>query len=205
MVAFLTDVAERVGPASRWVHYGLTSSDVLDTGLALAIARARDLLLEGQRALTATLRELALRHADTLCVGRTHGVHAEPTTFGLKLAGYAMESRRNEERLAEAVRGASVGKLSGAVGTYSNVDPSVERHVAGALGLRPVPATQVIARDRHAEVEGGRCEAEPAAEREQAAAARGDHTLGPAQGSGPRAGHRPAPGHLVGQVQVVTP
>jgi adenylosuccinate lyase len=109
VVAFLTDVAERVGPASRWIHYGLTSSDVLDTGLALAIRRAGEGLLAGQAALTATLRDLALRHAGTLCVGRTHGVHAEPTTFGLKLAGHAMESRRNEERLAEAVRGAAVG------------------------------------------------------------------------------------------------
>ena len=153
VVAFLTDVAERVGPASRWVHYGLTSSDVLDTALALAIARAGDLLLAGQRALTATLRELALRHADTLCVGRTHGVHAEPTTFGLKLAGYAMESRRNEERLAEAVRGASVGKLSGAVGTYAMLDPELEAEVLRELGVGGEPvATQVVARDRHAQL-----------------------------------------------------
>jgi adenylosuccinate lyase len=151
VVAFLTDVAERVGPASRWVHYGLTSSDVLDTGLGLAVARAGDLLLDGQRALTATLRELALRHADTLAAGRTHGVHAEPTTFGLKMAGYATESRRNEERLAEAIRGAAVGKLSGAVGTYAMLDPELEAEVLAELGIAGEPiATQVVARDRHA-------------------------------------------------------
>jgi adenylosuccinate lyase len=151
VVAFLTDVAERVGPASRWVHYGLTSSDVLDTGLALAIRRAGDALLAEQAALTATLRDLALRHADALCAGRTHGVHAEPTTFGLKLAGHAFESRRNEERLAEAVRAAAVGKLSGAVGTYAMLDPALEAEVLGGLGIAPEPvATQVVARDRHA-------------------------------------------------------
>jgi adenylosuccinate lyase len=153
VVAFLTDVAERVGPAARWIHYGLTSSDVLDTGLALAIRRAGDLLLAEQAALTATLRELALRHADALCAGRTHGVHAEPTTFGLKLAGHAMESRRNEERLAEAVRGAAVGKLSGAVGTYAMLDPDLEAEVLGELGIDGEPvATQVVARDRHAQL-----------------------------------------------------
>jgi adenylosuccinate lyase len=151
VVAFLTDVAERVGPASRWVHYGMTSSDVLDTGLALAIRRSGDLLLAEQAALTATLRDLALRHADTLCVGRTHGIHAEPTTFGLKLANHAMESRRNEERLAASIAGASVGKLSGAVGTYAMLDPALEADVLGALGIGAEPvATQVVARDRHA-------------------------------------------------------
>ena len=155
VVAFLTDVAERVGPASRWIHYGMTSSDVLDTGLALAILRAGDLLLAEQAALTATLRDLALRHADTLCVGRTHGIHAEPTTFGLRLAGHAMESRRNEERLADAVRGAAVGKLSGAVGTYAMLDPALEAEVLGELGIGAEPvATQVVARDRHAQLVG---------------------------------------------------
>jgi adenylosuccinate lyase len=151
VVAFLTDVAEHVGPASRWVHYGMTSSDVLDTGLALAVKRAGALLLAGQAALTATLRDMALRHRDTLCVGRTHGIHAEPTTFGLKLAGHALESRRNEERLADAVAGASVGKLSGAVGTYAMLEPAIEADVLEALGIAGEPiATQVVARDRHA-------------------------------------------------------
>ena len=153
VVAFLTDVNERVGPASRWIHYGMTSSDVLDTGLALAIRRSGALLLAEQAALTATLRDLALRHADTLCVGRTHGIHAEPTTFGLKLANHAMESRRNEERLAEAIRGASVGKLSGAVGTYAMLDPAIEAEVLAELGIAGEPvATQVVARDRHAQL-----------------------------------------------------
>ena len=153
VVAFLTDVNERVGPASRWIHYGMTSSDVLDTGLALAIQRSGALLLAEQAALTATLRELALRHADTLCVGRTHGIHAEPTTFGLKLANHAMESRRNEERLAEAIAGASVGKLSGAVGTYAMLDPAIEARVLHELGIDGEPvATQVVARDRHAQL-----------------------------------------------------
>jgi adenylosuccinate lyase len=151
VVAFLTDVAERVGPASRWVHYGMTSSDVLDTGLALAVRRAGDLLLAEQAALTATLRDLALRHAGTLCVGRTHGIHAEPTTFGLRLAGHAMESRRNEERLADAIGDAAVGKLSGAVGTYAMLDPALEAEVLDELGIGGEPvATQVVARDRHA-------------------------------------------------------
>ncbi|MGD9695554.1 MAG: adenylosuccinate lyase [Thermoleophilia bacterium] len=149
VVAFLTDVAERVGPASRWVHYGMTSSDVLDTGLALGIARAGQLLLAEQAGLTATLKELSLRHAGTICVGRTHGIHAEPTTFGLKLAGHALESRRNEERLAEALRGAAVGKLSGAVGTYAMLDPAIEAEVLDALAIGTEPvATQVVARDR---------------------------------------------------------
>jgi adenylosuccinate lyase len=153
VVAFLTDVAERVGPASRWIHYGVTSSDVLDTGLALAVAEAGAMLVEGQAALTRALRDRALEHRHTVCVGRTHGVHAEPTTFGLKLAGHAMESRRNEERLRRAVAGASVGKLSGAVGTYAMLDPALEAEVMAELGLTAEPvATQVVARDRHAEL-----------------------------------------------------
>jgi adenylosuccinate lyase len=151
VVAFLTDVAERVGPASRWIHYGMTSSDVLDTALALAIARAGVIVLDGAAALTRTLRDRALEHAGTLSVGRTHGVHAEPTSFGLKLAGFAFESRRNEERLRAALEGAAVGKLSGAVGTYATLDPDLEAEVLGALGLGREPAsTQVVARDRHA-------------------------------------------------------
>ena len=151
VVAFLTDVAERVGPASRWIHYGMTSSDVLDTGLALAIRRAGALLLAEQAALTTTLRDMALAHADVPSVGRTHGVHAEPTTFGLKIAGFAFESRRNEERLRLAIEDAATGTLSGAVGTYATLDPELESAVLGALALRGEPAaTQVVARDRHA-------------------------------------------------------
>lgn len=149
VVAFLTDVNERVGPASRWIHYGMTSSDVLDTGLALAIRRAGDLIMAEQAALTAVLRDMALRHQDTLCVGRTHGVHAEPTTFGLKIANHALESRRNEERLAAAIDEAAVGKLSGAVGTYAMLDPAIEARVLDELGIEGEPiATQVVARDR---------------------------------------------------------
>ncbi len=153
VVAFLTDVNERIGPASRWVHYGMTSSDVLDTGLGLAIKRSGELLLAGQAALTAALKALALRHRDTVCVGRTHGVHAEPTSFGLKMATFAMESRRNEERLARAVEQASVGALSGAVGTYATLSPELELEVLSELGLGAEPAsTQVVARDRHADL-----------------------------------------------------
>ena len=153
MVAFLTDVAERVGPASRWVHYGLTSSDVLDTGLALAIRRAGDLLLGEQAALTATLRELALRHADTLCVGRTHGVHAEPTTFGLKLAGHAMESRRNEERLAEASASRPWASSRAPSAPTRCSTPSSRPRCCVELGIGGEPvATQVVARDRHAQL-----------------------------------------------------
>jgi adenylosuccinate lyase len=153
VVAFLTDVAEHVGPASRWIHYGMTSSDVLDTGLGLAIRRGGDLLIAGQGRLTAVLKDLALRHRDVVAVGRTHGVHAEPTSFGLKLAGFAFESRRNEERLRRAVDEASVGCLSGAVGTYATLPPDLEHEVLTELGLGVEPAsTQVVARDRHADL-----------------------------------------------------
>ncbi|HMM48423.1 MAG TPA: adenylosuccinate lyase [Miltoncostaeaceae bacterium] len=155
VVAFLTDVNERIGPASRWIHYGLTSSDVLDTAGGLAIKRAGELLLNEQAALTATLKAAALRHRDTLCAGRTHGVHGEVTTFGLKLANHAMESRRNERRLEAAIRDASAGTLSGAVGTYAMLDPDIEAQVLDELGLEvePIP-TQVVARDRYAQLVG---------------------------------------------------
>ncbi len=153
VVAFLTDVAEHIGPASRWVHYGMTSSDVLDTAMGLGIARAGALLATAQAELTATLRVRAIEHWDTIAVGRTHGIHAEPTTFGAKLAGHAFESRRNEERLARAVAGAAVGSLSGAVGTYATLEPGVEADVLGELELGIEPAaTQVVARDRHADL-----------------------------------------------------
>ena len=153
VVAFLTNVNENIGPASRWVHYGMTSSDVLDTGLALAMAQSGKILVEGQKALTQALKARAIEHRHTLCVGRTHGVHAEPTTFGLRLAGFAFESKRNEERLARAHEQIAYGKLSGAVGTYAMLEPGVEAEVMDELGLRCEPiATQVIPRDRHAEV-----------------------------------------------------
>jgi adenylosuccinate lyase len=153
VVAFLTDVAEHVGPASRWVHYGMTSSDVLDTGLGIALAKAGEIILREQAALTAALTARAVEHADTLCVGRTHGIHAEPTTFGLKLAGHAFESHRNEERLGRAFANVAVGKLSGAVGTYAMLAPDLEAEVMAELGLAVEPAaTQVVARDRHAEL-----------------------------------------------------
>ncbi len=153
VVAFLTNVNENIGPASRWVHYGMTSSDVLDTGLALAMVQSGKILVEGQRALTQALKERAIEHRNTLCVGRTHGVHAEPTTFGLRLAGFAFESKRNEERLARAHEQIAYGKLSGAVGTYAMLEPGVEAEVMDELGLKCEPvATQVIPRDRHAEV-----------------------------------------------------
>jgi adenylosuccinate lyase len=155
VIAFLTDVAEHVGPASRWVHYGMTSSDTVDTAQALALRRAGEILLAEQAALTRTLRDRALEHWETVCVGRTHGVHAEPMTFGLKLAGHAFESRRNEERLSAAFAGAAVGKLSGAVGTYATFPPDLEAEVLAALGIGGEPiATQIVARDRHAALVG---------------------------------------------------
>ena len=153
VVAFLTNVNENIGPASRWIHYGMTSSDVLDTGLALAMVQSGRIIVEGQRALTQALKARAVEHRDTLCVGRTHGVHAEPTTFGLRLAGFAMESKRNEQRLQAAHEQIAFGKLSGAVGTYAMLEPGVEAEVMQELGLQVEPvATQVIPRDRHAEV-----------------------------------------------------
>jgi adenylosuccinate lyase len=153
VVAFLTDVAEHVGPASRWIHFGMTSSDVLDTGLGLAIGRAGALLIDEQAALTRTLRDLALTHRDTVSVGRTHGVHAEPTSFGLKMAGFAFESHRNEERLRRAVEQCAFGKLSGAVGTYATLPPDLEAEVLAELRLgAETVSTQVVARDRHAEL-----------------------------------------------------
>ena len=153
VAAFVDVVQERVGaPAGAWVHYGLTSSDVVDTALALQMTRAVDLLATAAGALENAIAKRAREFRDTPMVGRTHGIHAEPTTFGAKLALWAMQVRRDRERLARARAAIAVGKLSGAVGTYSNVDPVVERDVCERLGLRPVPATQVLPRDRHAEV-----------------------------------------------------
>jgi adenylosuccinate lyase len=151
VAAFVDVVAESVGEHGRWIHYGLTSSDVLDTALALQLRRAGEILLGGARAYRDALVERALEHRDTLCVGRTHGVHAEPTTFGLRLAGFAFEADRNVGRLTAALEELAFGKLSGAVGTYASVPPAVEVRVMERLGLeREDVATQVVPRDRHA-------------------------------------------------------
>jgi adenylosuccinate lyase len=151
--AFVDVLSESAGPAGRWIHYGLTSSDVLDTGLALQITRVGTLVLPDSRRLVAALAEKARAHSDTLCVGRTHGIHAEPTTFGIKLAGFAFEADRNARRLERAFAQAAVGAVSGAVGTYSAMSPDFEARVLARLGLEPEPAsTQVVARDRHAEL-----------------------------------------------------
>ena len=154
VAAFVDVVAASVGPdGARWIHYGLTSSDVLDTALALQLGRAGAILVKGAREYRDALIERALAERDTLCVGRTHGVHAEPTTFGLRLAGFAFEADRNLHRLEEAFEQLRFGKLSGAVGTYASVPPAVEARVMEKLGLRTEPvATQVIPRDRHAEL-----------------------------------------------------
>lgn len=152
VIAFLTAVSERVGPASRYIHLGLTSSDILDTALACQMREAADLLLEDVAQVERVLADLALKHQATVMIGRTHGIHAEPTTFGLKLAMWLMEMRRARERLARAKEIASYGKLSGAVGTFANVPPRVEEYVCERLGLKPEPiSTQIIQRDRHAE------------------------------------------------------
>ena len=153
VAAFVDIVQERVGqPEGAWVHYGLTSSDVVDTALALQLTRAADLLIGAAEDLDRAITEQAHVYRDTPMVGRTHGIHAEPTTFGVKLALWALQVRRDVERLRRARAGIAVGKLSGAVGTYSNVDPRVEAHVCAALNLTAVPATQVLSRDRHAEL-----------------------------------------------------
>jgi adenylosuccinate lyase len=153
VAAFVDVVAESIGPEGRWIHYGLTSSDVLDTAVALQISEAGLLLLHGATAYRDALVRKSIDHRDTLCVGRTHGIHAEPTTFGLRLAGFAFEADRNLRRMGTAVEGAAVGKLSGAVGTYASVPPSVEARVMEALGLRREDvSTQVVPRDRHAEL-----------------------------------------------------
>jgi adenylosuccinate lyase len=155
VAAFVDVVAESVGAEGRWIHYGLTSSDVLDTALALQISEAGLILLHGATAYRDALIRRASEHRDTICVGRTHGIHAEPTTFGLRLAGFAFEADRNLRRLGAAIEGAAVGKLSGAVGTYASVPPSVEARVMEALGLRREDvSTQVVPRDRHAELLG---------------------------------------------------
>ncbi|MEX2458678.1 MAG: adenylosuccinate lyase [Actinomycetota bacterium] len=153
VAAFVQVVAESVGEAGRWVHHGLTSSDLLDTALALQLGEAAGLILARLERVLGILRRLALEHRATVAIGRTHGVHAEPTTFGHKLANFAFQLDRDRTRLRRAREAVSVGKVSGAVGTYSRVDPFVEEYVCGKLGLRPAEAsTQVVARDRHAEL-----------------------------------------------------
>jgi len=152
VISFLTALGEKVGPASRWIHYGMTSSDLLDTALALQLRDAADLLIAKTEALIAVVKRRAFEFRDTICVGRTHGVHAEPTTFGLKLAVWAFELDRDRDRLGRARDAVSVGKIAGPVGTYATVDPFVEEFVCGELGLKAEDAgTQVIQRDRHAE------------------------------------------------------
>ena len=152
VAAFVDVVQARIGaPEGSWIHYGLTSSDVVDTAWCWMLRDAADLLIEAATALLATLVELARTHRQTVMIGRTHGVHAEPTTFGAKVALWALQVHRDRERLRAARTAIAVCKLSGAVGTYSNIDPRVEQFVGQRLGLTPVPATQVIARDRHAE------------------------------------------------------
>ncbi|HSV97515.1 MAG TPA: adenylosuccinate lyase [Spirochaetota bacterium] len=152
VIAFLTCVGEYVGPSSRFIHYGLTSSDIVDTALSIQMKQSGGIIVKGIETLIEKLRGLALKHKKTPCMGRSHGVHAEPTTFGMKMALYFKEFQRNRDRLACAIENASYGKLSGAVGTYSNIDPEVERYVCDKMGLKAEPvATQIIQRDRHAE------------------------------------------------------
>jgi adenylosuccinate lyase len=152
VIAFLTSVAEHVGPESRYIHMGLTSSDVLDTALSLLMRESLDIIIKDINALRAALKEKAFEYKDTPCIGRSHGIHAEPMTFGLKFALWYAEMGRNLERLRRVKRTVSVGKLSGAVGTYSNIPPKLEETVLKKLGLSVEPvATQVVQRDRHAE------------------------------------------------------
>jgi adenylosuccinate lyase len=152
VIAFLTNVGEYVGPESRFIHLGMTSSDVLDTALAVQMKQSADLLLNGLEDLKVILARRAKEFKYTAMIGRTHGIHAEPITFGLKLALWYAETVRNIERLHAARKTISVGKISGAVGTYQHLDPFVERYVSEKLGLQPAPvSTQILQRDRHAE------------------------------------------------------
>ncbi len=151
VIAFLTHLAEFIGEDARFVHQGMTSSDVLDTCLSVQLTRAADLLLAGMDRVLEALKKRALEHKDDVCVGRSHGIHAEPTTFGVKLAGFYAEFERGRHRLEAAREEIAVCAISGAVGTFANIDPSVEEHVAEKMGLKVEPvSTQVIARDRHA-------------------------------------------------------
>ena len=152
VVAFLTNLAEHVGPAGRYVHFGLTSSDILDTALALQLKEASGILIAELKKLIAILRKKAKQQQYTLMAGRSHGVHAEPTTFGLKMALFYEEFKRGLRRLEQAAENVAYGKISGAVGTFANVDPKVEAHACRKIGLKPAPiSTQILQRDRHAE------------------------------------------------------
>jgi adenylosuccinate lyase len=152
VIAFLTNVGEYVGPESRYIHLGMTSSDVLDTALAIQMKQSADLLLADLDSLKMVLARRAKEFKNTIMIGRTHGIHAEPTTFGLKLALWYAETVRNIERLKQARATIAVGQISGAVGTYAHLDPAVELHVCEKLGLKPAPiSTQILQRDRHAE------------------------------------------------------
>src|SRR6476469_3301859 len=153
VIAFTTAVAEKVGPAARWLHFGLTSSDVVDTAQALQMREACDLILKDISALLEVVRQRADEHRRTPMIGRTHGVHAEPMTFGLKLALWYAELQRDHERVQRAREVVSVGKISGAVGTFAHLDPSIEASVCARLGLQPAPvSSQIIQRDRHADL-----------------------------------------------------
>ncbi len=153
VAAFVDVVQARIGPpAGSWIHYGLTSTDVVDTALCSTLVAVTDVLIDAASALVSVLKRRAVELADAVMIGRTHGVHAEPTTMGAKLALWCLQADRDRTRLRQAREAVAVGKLSGAVGTYSNIDPRVEQHVCRALGLTPVPATQVVARDRHAQL-----------------------------------------------------
>jgi adenylosuccinate lyase len=152
MTAFLGSVAESIGEESRFIHMGLTSSDVMDTATSLQLVEASDILMQDMKELTAVLAQRAIEHKYTVMIGRTHGVHAEPTSFGLKLAIWVEEMRRNSMRLAEARKNIAVGKISGAVGTYATVTPEVEQRACRKLGLAPAPVSnQILQRDRHAQ------------------------------------------------------
>jgi adenylosuccinate lyase len=152
VIAFLTNLSEHIGPSSRYVHLGMTSSDVLDTAWAVLMNEAGGLILDDMHKLSAALRQKALEHKDTIMMGRSHGIHAEPTTMGLKFALWWQENQRNIERMERAVKSAACGKISGAVGTFAHIDPKVEEYVCRELGLEPEPvSTQIVQRDRHAE------------------------------------------------------
>jgi adenylosuccinate lyase len=153
VIAFLTDLAEHIGPSARYLHWGLTSSDMLDTANAVIFKQAMEIIIDDVNALMDVIKKRAFEHRDTVMIGRSHGIHAEPITFGLKLAIWYDEMRRNRRRLENAKETISYGKISGAVGTFAHADPRVESHVCEHLGLKPAPASnQIIQRDRYAEV-----------------------------------------------------